>query len=107
MTLLDEQRSDPRTIAILDEQIAALEELVAALKELKRGDYLLVDLNLSSRTYNACSYIVPQVKYLSEVAAMSKYELMRLPDFGRKSYNELRELCVASGFWGPNDPAYR
>jgi DNA-directed RNA polymerase alpha subunit len=102
-------RDDPRTIAILDEQIAALEELVAALKGLRRGgDRLIDELILSPRTSNCLRRnIEPPVKYLSQVAAMSKFELMRIPNFGRRSYRELWEICVELGFWNRNSAAYR
>ena len=108
MTFTAGTNDDPRTIAILDEQIAALEQLVAELRNLRRRDYLIEELELSVRASNALrNNTEPPVKYLSQAAAMSQYQLLRMPNFGRVSYCELWEICVALGFWNCEDPAYR
>jgi len=41
---------------------------------------------------------------LSEVAALTRAELHRLPNFGPKCYREIWAVCVQRGFWTHNDP---
>jgi hypothetical protein len=100
--------ADPRTRAILDEQIAFLEQFLAELKALRRGDPDLDDLDLSPRIRNALRHTFPDSpSRLSQVAAKGRGELLRMWNFGAKSYCELWEVCVKHGFWSADDPAYR
>jgi hypothetical protein len=108
MNFIADSAGDPRTIAILDEQIAALEQLVAVLRALKRRDYLIGEIELSARLANCLRRnLYPPAEYLSQVAAMSKLELLRTPNFWHVCYFELWEVCVSHGFWDRDDPAYR
>lgn len=47
-------------------------------------------------------YPAPLIR-LSEVAAMSRAELLRLPNFGKASYQETYNICVQHGFWRAGD----
>jgi hypothetical protein len=50
-------------------------------------------------------YPAPLVR-LSEVAALSRSELLSIPNFGKISYREVHAICVQYGFWRADDRRY-
>lgn len=71
-----------------------------ALREIVGYNY---DGRISMRLLNALRQA--GLMRLGEVAQWSTAELRRLPNLGRKSYQELWELLVAEGLWDALDPA--
>lgn len=89
-----------------------------------KSDPLLSDLPFTTRTLNCLAgreayrlinpdepdfkkrkterYPAPLIR-LSEVAALSRSELLRLPNFGKASYQETYNICVQYGFWRADD----
>lgn len=87
-----------------------------------KSDPLLSDLPFTTRTLHCLAgreayrlvnpdepdrpqvirYPAPLIR-LSEVAAMSRAELLRLPNFGKASYQETYNICVQHGFWRAGD----
>lgn len=106
-------------ISILDQHIAILERAADALKQLRRGitppDVTVAEAFASSslavRILNSLAghknhwnngQWAPAM--LSEVAELTRAELLRLPNFGNKCYREVWRVCVDRGFWKRDDP---
>ena len=53
-------------------------------------------LNLSVRTYHAL--INDNIRTVGEVLSRSERDLLRIPNFGRRSLNEVREVLTQRGF---------
>ena len=53
------------------------------------------DCQLSMRTLNCLRYF--PLTYLEELASVSAHELLRQPNFGRKSLNEVKEILEMHG----------
>lgn len=61
-------------------------------------------LELSVRTYRALSD--SGFKYVGDVAKSTEAQLLRTPNFGRKSLNEIREILAPDGLWVGMDIPY-
>jgi DNA-directed RNA polymerase alpha subunit len=105
----------------LDNQIKRLELILISLKSLRLSlngpssitkiDVPLKNIELSTRVRNClngwswsqCFDSKPPPIMLSEVSTLTKQELFRLPNFGRKSYKELWKICVDYEHWDRDD----
>jgi DNA-directed RNA polymerase subunit alpha len=90
----------------IDEVVASAEEkLPFDLNLLKRVE----DLELSVRSHNCLKN--DNVRYIGDLVVRTESEMLRTPNFGRKSLNEIRELLSSMGLrfgmeisdWPPSD----
>jgi uncharacterized protein YjbI with pentapeptide repeats len=89
--------------AILDAKVREL--LNKFNRNLLRRIYDL-ELELSARSYN--SLRLAGVKLIGDLVKMTEAELLRIPNFGRKSLNETKELLAQMGLhFGMNVPDWR
>lgn len=65
-------------------------------------DWALSEVEISRRLFNALRYC--GITTLRAAAALSKAELMRIPNLGKRSYRELRLLLVERSLWGADAP---
>jgi DNA-directed RNA polymerase alpha subunit len=91
-------------------EAANLQELRVLLSQLlgqdvpQRGGHIAL-LGLKSLTRNALSDA--GIETIEALSQMSEMQLLRLPNFGRKSLNDVRDAMIARGFntgdWRPQD----
>ena len=60
-----------------------------------RNQHFLTRVELSVRTYNCLKN--EGIRFVGEFAQKGEAELLRLPNFGRKSLNELKEILAQIG----------
>ncbi len=60
------------------------------------------DLNLSVRTYNCLKR--SNITKVGQILAMDEKDLLSVRNFGRKSYDELRDQLIKHGFMSANTP---
>lgn len=87
-----------------------LQELRVLLAQLlgqdvpQRGGHIAL-LNLKPMTRNALT--TAGIETIEALSQMSEMQLLRLPNFGRKSWNDVRDAMIARGFntgdWRPRD----
>lgn len=61
----------------------------------KNGGIATESLDVSVRTANVLKY--NNIEFLAQLQDMTENEILRFPNFGRKSLNELREVCTNFG----------